>query len=142
MTQPALINLLDHLHKQVEAELETARLALHHPTDKGDASEQVWIKLLNTYLPKRYVVSKAHVVDSDGNFSQQIDIVVHDRQYSPFVFSYQGVHYVPAESVYAVFEAKQEINAETMSYAQIKAESVRKLVRTSMPVPTVDGRRS
>ncbi|WP_369934866.1 DUF6602 domain-containing protein [Xanthomonas tesorieronis] len=139
MTQPSLPNLLDHLHEQVEAELRTARSALHHPTDKGDASEQVWINLLSSYLPKRYVVSKAHVVDSEGNFSQQIDVVIHDRQYSPLVFSYQGVHYVPAESVYAVFEAKQETNAETMSYAQSKAESVRRLTRTSMPVPTVDG---
>jgi len=139
MTKPSLPNLLDHLHEQVEAELRTARLALHHPTDKGDASEQVWVDLLTSYLPKRYVVSKAHVVDSAGNFSQQIDVVVHDRQYSPLVFTYHGVHYVPAESVYAVFEAKQETNAETVSYAQTKAESVRRLIRTSMPVPTVDG---
>ncbi|MBK0011678.1 DUF6602 domain-containing protein [Stenotrophomonas sp. S41] len=139
MKQPSLPNLLDHLHEQVEAALKTARLALHHPTDKGDASEQVWIDLLSSYLPKRYVVSKAHIVDSEGNFSQQIDVVIHDRQYSPLVFAYSGVHYVPAESVYAVFEAKQVTSAETIGYAQIKAESVRRLVRTSMPVPTFDG---
>lgn len=139
MNQPSLPNLLDHLHEQVEAALKTARLALHHPTDKGDASEQVWIDLLSSYLPKRYVVSKAHVVDSEGNFSQQIDVVIHDRQYSPLVFTYLGVHYVPAESVYAVFEAKQVTSAETIGYAQIKAESVRRLTRTTMPVPTVDG---
>ncbi|MCP3043278.1 DUF6602 domain-containing protein [Xanthomonas euvesicatoria] len=139
MTQASLAKLLDHLHVQVEAELKTARSALHHPTDKGDASEQVWINLLSNYLPKRYVVSKAHVVDSEGNFSQQIDVVVHDRQYSPLVFTFQGLHYVPAESVYAIFEAKQETNAQTVNYAQTKAESVRRLIRTSMPVPTVDG---
>lgn len=139
MTQPSLSKLLDHLHLQVEAELKAARSALHHPTDKGDASEQVWISLLRNYLPKRYVVSKAHVVDSEGNFSQQIDVVVHDRQYSPLVFTLQGVLYVPAESIYAIFEAKQETNSETVGYAQIKAESVRRLIRTSMPVPTIDG---
>ncbi|WP_447905147.1 DUF6602 domain-containing protein [Stenotrophomonas sepilia] len=139
MTYPSLARLLDNLHLQVESELKTARSALHHPTDKGDASEHVWINLLSNYLPKRYMVSKAHVVDSEGNFSQQIDVVVHDRQYSPLVFTFQGVQYVPAESVYAVFEAKQETNAETVGYAQVKAESVRSLIRTSMPVPTVDG---
>lgn len=139
MTHPSLPKLLDHLHLQVESELKAARSALHHPTDKGDASEQVWIKLLSNYLPKRYMVSQAHVVDSEGGFSQQIDIVVHDRQYSPLVFTLQGVQYVPAESVYAIFEAKQEVSAETVGYAQTKAESVRRLIRTSMPVPTVDG---
>lgn len=139
MTHPSLPKLLDHLHLQVESELTTTRSALHHPTDKGDASEQVWINLLRSYLPKRYMVSQAHVVDSEGRFSQQIDVVVHDRQYSPLVFTFQGVQYVPAESVYAIFEAKQEANAETVGYAQTKAESVRSLTRTSMIVPTVDG---
>lgn len=139
MTQPSLPMLLNSLHNKVEAELEIARAALHHPTDKGDVSESVWTGLLRDYLPARYAVSKAHVVDSNGSFSQQIDVVVHDRQYSPFVFNYNGVYYVPAESVYAVFEAKQELTAETLDYAQTKAESVRRLIRTSMPVPTVEG---
>jgi hypothetical protein len=50
-------------------------------------------------------------VDSLGNFSQQIDVVVFDRQYSPFIFDFREQQIVPAESVYAVFEAKQTINA-------------------------------
>ena len=45
--------------------------------------------MLDKYLPKRYQAAKAHVVDSLGNFSQQIDVVVFDRQYSPFIFTYR-----------------------------------------------------
>lgn len=142
MSGVSLASLLEHLHSGVEEELTRARRALSHPTDKGDASEAVWIELLRTYLPTRYVVSKAHVVDSTGRFSDQIDVVVHDRQYSPLVFSFKGSLYVPAESVYAVFEAKQDATAETIGYAQRKAASVRALVRTSMPIPTVDGLRA
>ncbi|UZW62309.1 DUF6602 domain-containing protein [Lysobacter enzymogenes] len=131
--------MLDHLHSQVEADLALARRALTHPTDKGDASEAVWIDLFNKYLPRRYVASKAHVVDSNGGLSDQIDVVVHDRQYSPLVFTFKEALYVPAESVYAVFEAKQDASGATVSYAQKKASSVRRLHRTSIPVPTIDG---
>lgn len=46
---------------------------------------------------------------------------------------------MPAESVYAVFESKQEMNAKHICYAQKKIASVRKLHRTSLPVPTIDG---
>ena len=67
--------------------------------------------MLDTYLPKRYQAAKAHVVDSLGNFSQQIDVVVFDRQYSPFIFTYENETIIPAESVYAVFEAKQTADA-------------------------------
>lgn len=141
MTRPSLTDLLEHLHRQVERELTTARQALGHPTDKGDASESIWIDLLTQYLPRRYVVSKAHIVDSHGAFSDQIDVVIHDRQYSPLVFTFKDALYVPAESVYAIFEAKQVASADTVRYAQAKAASVRRLQRTSVPVPTVDGLR-
>src|SRR5262249_40096012 len=45
----------------------------------------------------------------------------------------------PAESVYAVFEAKQTANADLVAYAQQKVASVRKLFRTSLPIPHAGG---
>ncbi|EDO26170.1 predicted protein [Nematostella vectensis] len=122
-----------------ERALEIARKAFGHPGSKGDASENIWLELLQEYLPKRYQAEKAHIVDSNGSFSQQIDVVIFDRQYSPFIFKKEGELIVPAESVYAVFEAKQSINAEYIAYAQEKIESVRKLHRTSLPIPHAGG---
>lgn len=95
--------------------------------------------MLDTYLPKRYQAAKAHVVDSLGNFSEQIDVVVFDRQYSPFIFTYENETIVPAESVYAVFEAKQTADAALVAYAQQKIASVRRLHRTSLPIPYAKG---
>ena len=102
-------------------------------------SENVWLDLLNTYLPKRYQAAKAHVVDSNGTFSDQIDVVVYDRQYSPFIFRYEEQTIIPAESVYAVFEAKQTLNKEHIEYAREKVASVRRLHRTSLPIPHAGG---
>src|ERR1035437_2059626 len=87
----------------------------------------------------RYEAASAHVVDSLGAFSDQIDVVVFDRQYSPFIFKYEGQTIIPAESVYAVFEAKQAANASQVAYAQKKVASVRKLYRTSLPIPYAKG---
>ena len=109
------------------------------PVAKGDASEKAWLELLQTYLPERYQAETAHVVDSEGVFSEQIDIVVFDRQYSPFIFNYQGQKIIPAESVYAAFEAKQSIDADQVAYAQKKVASVRRLHRTSLPIPHAGG---
>jgi hypothetical protein len=139
MTQWSLPHVLASLSDDIEHQLRTARSTLGHPTDKGDASETVWLELLTRYLPQRYQASKAHVVDSKGNFSQQIDVLVFDRQYSPFIFRFQGSTVVPAESVYAVFEAKQTINSEQIRYAETKVASVRCLHRTSLPIPHAGG---
>nr|WP_298123959.1 DUF6602 domain-containing protein [uncultured Pseudoxanthomonas sp.] len=139
MSEWSLPQLLSSLHDDIEQRLTTVRRAFGHPGTKGDGSENVWIELLNTYLPKRYQTAKAHVVDSQGNFSNQIDVVVFDRQYSPFVFTFENQIIVPAESVYAVFEAKQTADAGIVSYAQQKVATVRRLHRTSLPIPYADG---
>lgn len=139
MSSWSLSQLLASLHEDIEQRLAIVRKSLHHPGSKGDASENVWIDMLDTYLPKRYQAAKAHVVDSHGTFSQQMDVVVFDRQYSPFIFKYEGETIVPAESVYAVFEAKQTANATLVDYAQKKVASVRQLHRTSLPIPHAGG---
>jgi len=65
--------------------------------------------------------------------------VVFDRQYTPFIFKIEGQTVVPAESVYAVFEAKQTLDAGLIAYAQEKVASVRRLKRTSLPIPHAGG---
>jgi hypothetical protein len=139
MTEWSLPLLLDSLHKDIQHRLETVRKSMGHPGAKGDASEKVWLELLREYLPQRYKAERAYVVDSNGTFSDQIDVVIFDRQYSPFIFHYEDQKVIPAESVYAVFEAKQAINAERVQYTQEKVLSVRRLHRTSLPIPHAGG---
>lgn len=139
MTSWNLSALLAELHDDIEQRLAKVRRSIGHPVSKGDATESVWIELLEKYLPHRYRVAKAFVVDSRGAFSDQIDVVVFDRQYSPFIFNYQGQTVIPAESVYAAFEAKQAISANEVTYAQGKVASIRRLHRTSLPIPHAGG---
>lgn len=133
----SLPQLLGSLHETIHDRLAIARKTMGHPVSKGDASEAVWLEMLTTYLPRRYTATRAFVVDSQGHFSDQNDVVVFDRQYSPFIFQFEGQTIVPAESVYAVFEAKQSITATHIAYAQDKVAKVRRLHRTSLPVRRV-----
>jgi hypothetical protein len=135
----SLPKLFESLHSGIENELAIAREAFAHAPTKGDVSQNIWIKLLNTYLPKRYATIGAHIVDSNGTFSDQIDVVILDRQYSPFIFTLEGHSIIPAESVYAVFEAKQTVNAALVKYTRDKVASVRKLHRTSISIPHAGG---
>lgn len=139
MSKWSLSTILSGLHDNIEQRLSIARKSFAHPGTKGDASERVWLELLQSYLPMRYQAASAHVVDSHGAFSDQVDVVIFDRQYSPFIFDFGGQTIVPAESVYAAFEAKQSINAGQVLYAQDKVASVRALHRTSLPIPHAGG---
>lgn len=129
-----LADLFCKLQEQLLAKQNLVRSAIQHPGTKGDASEVNWLQLLRDYLPSRYQIGKAFLVDSKGSLSQQQDIVVFDRQYSHFILNESGALYVPAESVYAVIEAKQDFNRDHVIYAADKAASVRSLHRTSAAI--------
>lgn len=139
MDELDLHSIFLNLQKQMIQKLSSNREIIFHSTTKGDASEINWIEWLKTYLPRRYEVDKAFIIDSNNRFSQQIDLVIYDRQYSPFVFNQDGAIYIPAESVYAVFEVKQELNKTNFLYAGEKIKSVRLLNRTSAPIVHAGG---
>jgi hypothetical protein len=110
-----------------------------HPGTKGDDTELNWMRMLDAMLPRRYGVCKAFVVDASGYQSEQIDIVIHDRHFSPLLFEVGGANYIPAESVYAAFEVKQQLDKPNLKYAGAKIASVRRLHRTSVDVPHAGG---
>lgn len=140
MSKVDLKKLFEGLQEQMSAQLKTNRKFISHPGSKGDALENAWIEWLRKYLPNRYSVDKAIVIDHEGNTSQQMDIVIYDNWFTPFIFNQNGFFYIPAEGVYAVFEVKPDINGVVKSkkgeksksyieYAGEKIESVRVLKR-------------
>lgn len=137
--QVKLKDVFGGLQEGLAATLSANRKIILHPGAKGDASELHWLKMFERYLPARYRASKAFVMDVDGRLSEQIDIVIFDQQYSPFLLHDDGARYIPAESVYGVFEIKQDLSIEQLSYAAGKIASVRTLRRTSAPIPHAGG---
>lgn len=135
----SIAELFTGLQRQMVAQLNTNRQFILHPGSKGDSLEDVWIEWLRNYLPNRYCVDKAIVIDSTGQLSHQIDLVIYDQQYTPFVLVQNGIHYIPAEGVYAVFEVKPDLQGSVdkqnfFEYAGEKIESVRRLKRTSVGI--------
>lgn len=129
-----LKSLFASMQNQMSAQLSTNRDNITHSTSKGDALENAWIEWLRKYLPNRYSVDKAIVIDYEGTISQQMDIVIYDNWFTPFIFTQNGFHYIPAEGVYAVFEVKPDISGSSdrkhnIAYAGEKIESVRVLKR-------------
>lgn len=138
-THPALRDVFDGLQARLEGELKGHRHAMVHPTARGEAAEDEWIRLLQAHLPHRYQADRAFVIDAHGGCSDQIDVVIYDRQYSPLLYNSSNHRYVPAESVYAVLEVKQSLNADHLHYASEKAASVRRLQRSTGRVWHLNG---
>ena len=81
-----LNDLFESVQRKMVAELSGIRQAVDHGGVLGDETEFAWIKFLDRMLPNRYQSSDGFVVDADGRRSDQIDVIVFDRQYSRPLF--------------------------------------------------------
>ncbi len=132
--------LFEALDEEMRLKLSSKIDEIYHPTAKGDESELNWIGLLRSYLPERYTVDSGFVVDHEGNLSEQIDIIIYDRHFTPFIFRGENVVYIPAEGVYAVFEVKPYFDKKNHDYAVKKLGSVKALKRTSAQFTHIGGK--
>lgn len=123
----------------LRAQLKLAEFSITHDGKRGDVAEQHFITVLRQFLPSRYQVDSAIILDHTGETSDQIDIVIYDRQYTPTLLDQRHHKYIPAEAVYAVFEVKPTLNKVYLEYAGNKIASVRRLRRTSAAITDIRG---
>lgn len=115
MANVDLFSLFKSMQTQMESQLSTNREFINHPGAKGDSLEKAWIEWLKNYLPNRYSIDTGIVIDHFGDTSDQIDIVIYDNWFTPFIFNQNGFKYIPAEGVYAVFEVKPDIKGNVLA---------------------------
>ncbi len=71
------------LQSQMMTKLGTNRRQILHPTSKGDATEQNWREMLRSYLPQRYGVEKAFVIDCRGKGREATGALARLREMLP-----------------------------------------------------------
>lgn len=101
MPEINLSELYADMQQEMLTKLISGAHAVRHAGSKGDNTEANWIEWFQSYLPKRYKVDKAIIIDSTGKESDQMDLVIYDAQYSYLVFHQGDTKLIPAESVYA-----------------------------------------
>jgi hypothetical protein len=111
MTPLDIIKFSRGIQANLITELDNAS-NIRHPTAQGDEGERAWTDFLNKSLPRRYAVRSGQILDSHGNTSDQIDVILYDPQYTPVWFPLREHAYVLAEAVYAVFEVKTEARGQ------------------------------
>lgn len=94
----------------LRGQMELAAQSISHAGTMGSVNEDHWLSIFRSYLPNRYDVATGIVIDSLGNRSDQIDVVVFDRHFTPTLLDQKNHRYIPAEAVYAMFECNGSCN--------------------------------
>lgn len=93
-----------YLNKMMVEEME---IASEHDGLTGDYREQMWMKLFRSIIPQKFSMAQGvMIIDSEGKISKEVDIAVYDDQYTPYVFQYNTLKFIPIEAVAMVIECK------------------------------------
>lgn len=78
-----------------------------HPTTIGTFREEVWKSMFERIIPKKFSIERSvFIIDSYGKISKEVDLAIFDENYTPYIFKYGQLKFIPIEAVAAVIECK------------------------------------
>jgi len=95
---------------------------IQHKPSKGQGREEVLREVLKVLLPPYIGVSNGEVFCTTGETSNQCDVIFHEWQTSPAVFSSKNIGIFPSECVYGVMEVKSKLDKKELidTYGKIR----------------------
>lgn len=98
-------------YRKMEREIATQlnyQVNNHHLT-AGTHREEIWVDFFRRIVPKKFNIARSvFIIDSQGSVSNEVDIAIYDEQYTPYVFNYGHIKFIPVEAVAAVVQCKSE----------------------------------
>ncbi|NGZ74056.1 DUF6602 domain-containing protein [Saccharibacillus alkalitolerans] len=78
----------------------------HHLTS-GTTRERIWLKLFESITPKKFCIDQGvFIIDSYGEISAEVDIAIFDESYTPYIFSFENMKFIPIEAVAVAIQCK------------------------------------
>lgn len=96
----------EYMEQVICNELE---LASEHNGLSGHCREERWMDFFRKIIPMKFAMEQGvMIIDSDGGISKEVDIAVFDNQYTPYLFQYGSLKFIPIEAVAVAIECKSE----------------------------------
>jgi len=103
---------------------------IHGPTI-GGFREDIWRGMFEQIVPKKFAVEQSvFLIDSNGGVSKEVDLAIFDEMYTPYIFRYGRMKFLPIEAVAVVVQCKstssssKELKAWSDSIADLQTSSV------------------
>ena len=79
----------------------------NHQLTAGSYREEIWADFFRRIVPQKFNIARSvFIIDSKENVSKEVDIAIYDEQYTPYIFNYGLIKFIPVEAVAAVVQCK------------------------------------
>lgn len=112
---------------RLRMEVEGFARLVRHNGERGRENEMALSRLLTNLLPGYLQVGSGMLIDSTGDFSKQLDLVLFDAHDEPTAFAQTTQLLFPVEVALAAVEVKTKLTTSDLDDMIKKTESVRQL---------------
>lgn len=96
----------------------------NHELTTGTYREEVWKSLFEQIIPRKFCIDQGvFIIDSKGHISNEVDLAIFDEQYTPYIFKYGKIKFIPIEAVAVAIQCK----SKDIDKASQWADSIKRL---------------
>ena len=106
---------------------DTKANKVRHPGEFGMYRESITADFLRCFLPQHLSIDTGFIVNSLGDVSKQIDLVIYDPSMTPPLESKQRQRFFPVETLVAAGEVRSEITKQSLNDALGRLAEVKAL---------------
>lgn len=104
-----LDTILENYKRLEQSMVHELYFQTEHGTTIGTFREVLWKDLFEQLVPKKFVVEQSvFIMDSKGKVSKEVDLVILDEIYTPYIFRQGHLKFIPIEAVAVAIECKSE----------------------------------
>lgn len=126
--------LLRDYYANMAAQMQAASngLAQHfatHRPSSGANKEKIVADFLSKHLPSKFGIETGLLITSNGEFSNQADVIIVDHSYNAPLYGSYDSRLWPVESAFALVEVKSNLSPKELSDSVKKCVKFKKLER-------------
>jgi len=131
---PSLEELMAGAARELTSSMQAARIAFEHNATKGASIEGAVRDFFAKHYPESIGVATGLVVDSKGNSSKQLDVILYDKLRTPVLYTdSQGQNrLIPSEGVIAAVEVKTRLALGDIPTIAESARTLKSLDRSAL----------
>ena len=78
---------------------------MENGTTIGHYWEKIWSEMFKRIISPKFVIEQSvFLIDSKGNVSNGVDLAIFDEMYTPYIFRYYDLKFIPLEAMAVVVE--------------------------------------